>query len=103
MCHCFDAPNWHGGCGIRGCAGGNPEIAGGIAAYRQWPRTIPRAYPFLGTAPAGDAAMDNPTPTSREALEIAGKKLETTTVKSAQPEVAPVLKLDTVGRANRAY
>jgi len=47
--------------------------------------------------------MDNPTQTLRENLEIAGKKLETTLVKSAQPEVAPVLKLDTVGRANRAY
>ena len=43
------------------------------------------------------------TQTSPEALAIANKKLETTIVKSAQPEETLVFKLHTVGHANRAY
>lgn len=44
---------------------------------------------FFGSTPAGDAAMVN--------------HAQTSIVKAAQPEEAPVLKLDTVGPANRAY
>ena len=47
---------------------------GGIAAYRQWPRTIPSRAPFLDTTSAGDAAMaDDYGKISRKALARANE------------------------------
>src|SRR5882672_12428970 len=83
MCHCF-------GCGIESAPGGIRRLREALPPIGNGLDHSPSA-PFLGTAPAGDAAMDNPKQTLREALEIAGKKSETTLVKSAQPEVAHVI------------
>ena len=47
--------------------------------------------------------MDEHGQTSPQALEIAKKKFDTKIVKSDHSEEAPVLKLHTVGPANRAH
>ena len=47
--------------------------------------------------------MVNHAEPSQAAFEIADKESETTTASSAQPEEAPIFKLHTIGRANRAY
>ena len=56
---------------------------------------------FFGFRATG--AMVNHIQVSREPLEIGNRKLETTIVKSARLEEAPVLNLHTAGAANRAH